>query len=398
MPESKFRWIMLIAATAAQAGAAYAMQGLGVMGAYLQRDSGLSAAQVGLLVTASGIATIGGLLVVGKLLDHRSERSVLGLGVVVMSGASAVAAMTHSFVGLLCCLIFVGIGYSSTQPGGSKSIAAWFDSRQRGLAMGIRQAGLPLGGALAAAFMPTIIARWGVSGALLSVAFMTALGGLLFVIVYRRPAVQAQDKLPIRVENAAQLDIVRHPGMRRAIGAGCALVATQYGLLMFLMLYIVDARHVTLETASHFLLIVQMAGVVGRIVLAALSDRVASNRYAVVVVCLACTSVGLLCLILLHETTPITALQVLCAWLGFFGFGWYGPWVAMVADIAPADRVGSALGVAMAFNQIFIVFAPPLLGVIRDVSGSFAILWTALAGLLLFALRAGRTDRVQKYK
>ena len=38
--------------------------------------------------------------------------------------------------------------YSVSQPGGSKVILKWFPNENRGLAMGIRQAGIPIGGAL----------------------------------------------------------------------------------------------------------------------------------------------------------------------------------------------------------------------------------------------------------
>jgi MFS family permease len=81
---------------------------------------------------------------------------------------------------------------------------------------------------------------------------------------------------------------------------------------------------------------------------------------------------------------------MVCAWLGFFGFGWYGPWVALVADVAPVERVGSALGIAMAVNQVFIVVMPPILGLLHDTSGSYALVWGALAVLLFLAGYAGR--------
>ncbi|MFJ9692850.1 hypothetical protein [Kitasatospora sp. NPDC101183] len=58
--------------------------------------------------------------------------------------------------------------------------------------------------------------------------------------------------------------------------------------------------------------------------------------------------------------------------LGFVGIGWYGPWVAHVAESAPAGRTGSALGLAMAANQVVVVLAPPLLGWLRDATGGFA--------------------------
>jgi hypothetical protein len=75
---------------------------------------------------------------------------------------------------------------------------------------------------------------------------------------------------------------------------------------------------------------------------------------------------------------------MLAAWLGFFGLGWYGPWVAYLAETAPADQVGLTLGAAMAINQIGIIGAPPLLGLVRDVSGGYTALWGCLvAGLAI---------------
>jgi MFS family permease len=81
---------------------------------------------------------------------------------------------------------------------------------------------------------------------------------------------------------------------------------------------------------------------------------------------------------------------VLAAWLGFFGLGCYGPWVAYLAETAPADQVGLALGAAMAINQLGIICAPPLLGLVHDLSGGYTALWGCLvAGLAVaYALTA----------
>ena len=50
---------------------------------------------------------------------------------------------------VVAILLFVGIWYGGEQPGGSKAIVKWFPPQRRGLAMGIRQTGIPIGGALA---------------------------------------------------------------------------------------------------------------------------------------------------------------------------------------------------------------------------------------------------------
>jgi hypothetical protein len=81
---------------------------------------------------------------------------------------------------------------------------------------------------------------------------------------------------------------------------------------------------------------------------------------------------------------------VLAAWLGFFGLGWYGPWVAHLAETAPADKVGLTLGAAMALNQLGIMAAPPLLGLVHDLTGGYAALWASIVAALGVAYAATR--------
>ena len=155
---TSYRWLVLAAATLAQATASFALLGLAALAGFLQRDFQLSAAETGLLITASYAAPLFSLLFVGDLLDRKSERLIIGIGAVILCTGFALAATSTSYGALLMWLFVAGLGYSATQPGGSKSVSTWFRGERLGLAMGIRQAGLPLGGALAAAILPAVAA------------------------------------------------------------------------------------------------------------------------------------------------------------------------------------------------------------------------------------------------
>src|SRR5260221_10386220 len=156
-----YRWIVLVAATIAQAAASFVMQGLGVLAGFLQQAFQLSSSEVGLLIAASAAAPVFALPIVGDLLDRQSERAIVGLGAAILAAGLVFSILAPNFAVLLVCLFIVGAGYSTTQPGGSKSVTTWFRGGQLGLAMGIRQAGLPLGGAAAAAILPIIASFWG---------------------------------------------------------------------------------------------------------------------------------------------------------------------------------------------------------------------------------------------
>jgi len=385
-PTTTFRWLVLAAATLAQATASFALLGLAALAGFLQRDFQLSAAETGLLITASYAAPLFSLLFVGDLLDRKSERLIIGVGAVILFAAFALAATSADYAVLLAWLFIAGLGYSATQPGGSKSVSAWFRGDRLGLAMGIRQAGLPLGGAIAAAILPAVAAAWSWRAAFVAGAVAALAGGLAFALIYRPPSGEieaAPKRAPLTV--AAVAALLRQPWMRNAMIAGLALVSAQYGILTWLMLDLRDRADIPLTRGAFFLALAQAAGAVGRVALAAWSDRTPLLRFRILTLSMIAVASGVLVLLFVPPQTPEPALALLAAWLGFFGLGWYGPWVAYLAETASADQVGLTLGAAMALNQLGIIGAPPLLGLVHDLTGGYAALWACVVAVLALA-------------
>ena len=396
-PKSTYRWLVLGAATLAQASASFAMLGIAALAGFLQEDFKLSAAETGLLITASYAAPTVSLLFVGDLLDRKSERAIIGVGAAIGGGALLLAATSGSFAMLLFWLVVVGLGYSTTQPGGSKSVSAWFRGERLGLAMGIRQAGLPFGGAVAAAILPALAAAWSWRAAFVAGAATALGGGLAFALIYRPPpepakAAEAGAKRA-GLTVAAVAALLRQSWMRNAMAAGLALVSAQYGILTWLMLYLRDHADIPLTHGAWFLALVQAAGVAGRIGLAAWSDRAPAARFRLLTLSMLAVAGGILLLLLVSPATPELLLALLAVWLGFFGLGWYGPWVAYLAETASADQVGLTLGAAMAINQLGIIGAPPLLGLVHDLTGGYTALWAAVVGTLAISYALTRATR-----
>jgi sugar phosphate permease len=152
----RYRWAVLAIATFAQAAACLFVQSSGAVSPFLVRDLGLTATQLGLLLSAAQLVPIVGLVVAGELLDRYNERWVVGGGTLVVAAGLLAAGGSGRYPVLLACLLVVGAGYSTAQPGGSVSVSQWFPGSERGLAMGIRQAGLPVGGAIGAAVLPEL--------------------------------------------------------------------------------------------------------------------------------------------------------------------------------------------------------------------------------------------------
>ncbi|MBB4701529.1 MFS transporter [Sphaerisporangium siamense] len=413
-----YRWIVLGIATFAQAASGFFVQGIGAIGIFLQRDLGLSTAQLGLLLSAAQFVPLVGLLVAGVLLDRYNERWVVGVGACVVAAGLTLGSTAPGYASLLVVLLVVGAGYSSAQPGGSKSVASWFDASRRGFAMGIRQAGLPLGGALAAAVLPLLAQTYGWRATLLAGGLVALLGAVVFMTFYRTPPANAPGPASeptrtsptpaadhgaargassrrarrdagvadsVRSQVGGRLRMLREPAMRKIMLSGTSLISVQSGVLVLTVLHLHDATKLSAGSAALVLLAAQGAGVAGRICLAAWSDRGRSGRYAIVMTCMVAVIAGMAALMTPAGQTPAAAIP-LFIWLGFFGYGWYGPWVAYVAESAPPDKTGFALGLAMAVNQIAVILAPPALGLLKDLTHSFTPAWGLLSVMTAMAL------------
>ncbi|MFD4908568.1 MFS transporter [Kitasatospora purpeofusca] len=421
-----YRWTILGVATFTQAAACFFVQGIGAMAVPLQNALDLSTTQLGLLLSASQLVPLVGLLVAGELLDRYGERWVVGIGAGVVAAGLLAGSLARGYASLLVVLLVVGAGYSAIQPGGSKSVAAWFEPSRLGFAMGVRQAGLPLGGAVAVAVLPVVAAASGWRVAVLVGGLVALAGAVAFTVLYRRPpgAVAERAEAPVAATASApvaaapvsapvaaapvsapvaaapvspplmdRLRLLREPAMAKALLSGTAMVSVHSGIGVLGALYLHDVTGLGAGAAGAVLVAAQVAGMLGRIGLAAWSDRSRAGRYRPVLASMVAAAAALVALATPLGGHPLAA-ALLLAWLGFFGIGWYGPWVAHLAEAAPPGRTGFALGLVMAVNQVAVILAPPALGLLRDTTGGYSAAWSALAaataGTVAVTARGGK--------
>ncbi|WP_273719925.1 MULTISPECIES: MFS transporter [unclassified Bartonella] len=323
-----YRWIVLLVATISQASACFFVQGIGPLAEFFKKDFSLSDSQIGLLSSAAQFLPIIGLLIAGELLDKFNERYIVGVGALGVSVALLLGAIADNYIFLLVCLLIVGGFYSSAQPSGAKSVSAWFPQSQRGFAMGIRQAGLPLGGALAGMVLPASALVYGIQGAFLVGAIVSFLGGCIFIIFYHAPAKvvaivpKSKAKVSFYANVRSRLAMLAAPHMKNIIFSGVSLVIVQYVLTIFITVYFYRIYHLPLDKSAYLFFVSQASGALGRIILAAWSDHCKKGRFFPVLFYMIAVVFGFLILIL-GMNGSIIYLTLLSAWLVFFGLGWY---------------------------------------------------------------------------
>ncbi len=379
------RWAVLALIMAAQTMANVGPLGIPSIAPLIREGLGLSVAQAGSFLSAYYIGPVLMSLPAGWLADRWGVRGAMILGQALIAvGLGAVAfAPTFSFIVLI--LVLAGAGYGVLNPTTTKAGMAWFPPNQRATVVGLKQVGLPFGGALGALVMPPLALAFGWRT---GVGFAAAVVGLLAVLtwaLYRDlPEPESRGPAPPRpgfwtVVANRDLWLV---GVSTLIFAGVQTV-----FLAFLVLYLHDVVRIDLVVAAKYLVTAQVSGAAGRIVFGLLSDRLFGGRRRIV---LAIAGVGsIACALALSTTAPGSGfwmLAPLAVGIGVFGVGWNGVQHTLMAELAGPRAAGTAVGLGLAISSLGVTVCPPLFGVVVERLGGFGAAWLMLAVGMVAAL------------
>ncbi|HFK1545347.1 MFS transporter [Bacillus albus] len=378
------KWVMLMFATIAQTTATLITYGVGAFSLFWKEEYALTNMESGLLVSVVNVGPLFCMLFVGRLLDQYNEKLLISISSFLLGGSFLLTNIVNGFNGLLFVLLLVGMFYSVSQPGGSKVILKWFPKENRGLAMGIRQAGIPIGGALAGVLIPFFTIQYNVTYAINSMACICIIGGLLFFMFYKEPYVQEDArKEHIKISFLTQLKVViRKKELYPIYITGICMISLQMVLVGHFMKFLVREQSITSIVAGTVFSVMFFSGMIGRVVLAASSDVFYKGNRSTPLFIAVCASIGLILLLVMSiHTVTSEVLYGVSALLGFFSIGWFSLFIAEVAELASEDSVGITVSLALTFNQIAIIVAPALFGYIVDEKG-YTYAWLCIVVLL----------------
>ncbi|ADU51200.1 major facilitator superfamily MFS_1 [Thermaerobacter marianensis DSM 12885] len=412
----RHRWLLLALATLQQAGLTAVRFGIPVLAPFIRADLGLSLSATGMILGAFDLGALLTFYATGRLTDRFGDRRVMAAGAIVTGAVTAAAALGRGGFGLLLgLLVLAGTGFPSSQVAGSHAVVGWFPVHERGLAMGIRQAGLPAGGFAAALVLPGLAAAWGWRVALMAAALACMASGVLVGLVLPRDEPGPRQPVPAGVARAGTAPApggtaggparpatghapaaARQPGAWEVAGwffrqaplvlvtlVACLLASVQFSLTGYLPLFMEDVFRWPPEAAGRLLLVVHLGGVLGRLAWGWASDRVFGGERARPMAGAALTGTAVAALLVLVALAGGpgwgglggTVAMVLLAGAGGFGcLGWNGLYTTVVAEQA-GPRSAPALGLSMTVLYVFTMLAPPLFGRVVDAAGHYAVAW-----------------------
>jgi MFS family permease len=371
---------LLAAALVSQVGISVVEQGIPTLTGFIKTDLGLSAATAGLVVSSFTAGRVLGSYAAGVAADRVGERRVL-VGAGVLAGVLVAAAVAAPLPALLALLVLAGIASASSTPAGGRLVLLAFPRQRRGLALGLRQTGIPIGGLIAAALLPWIAHLHGWRWSLAAGGGITVLTVVPLLRSRAGRFEQVEGEQPV-----AEPGPTRNRTVRLLTVWGCLLVTGQYALIAFLALDLHRGSRLALATASLLVAVSQASGIVGRVAWGALSDRLLDHgRKPLLLALTAVALAGALLLLAIPRSTPLAALVPVAALAGFALIGFQGLWVTMIAEAVGPEQAGAATGFGITFVALAIAISPPLYGLVADLAGSYRAIWLALSIVLAAA-------------
>jgi MFS family permease len=370
-------WRVLGVAVTAQIGVSVIDQGMPTLTGFIKADLGISAATAGLAVSSFAAGKIFGSYAAGLAADRLGERRVLMFG--ALTTAALVAAASFAPLPLLFVLLFLGgVAGASLTPAGGRLVLLAFPRTRHGLALGIRQTGIPMGGLVAAAILPWVAHRSSWHWSLLVASGIAAASVIPLARLRTDPSArEPRDAVP------APHGVLRDRNIRLLTLWGCLVVSGQYAVLAFLALYLHQRVGYSLATGSLLVALANASGIVGRIGWGAISDRAVSHGRKPLLLTLGSAGLlGALALLALPHDAPTVLIIAVAILVGLALIGYQGLWVTMVAEAAGPERVGAATGLAITFVGASIALSPPFYGLVADLAGTYRAIWAVLAVVL----------------
>jgi MFS family permease len=384
LPESRYEVLALF--TGAMIGASLLVMSTGPLLPFLGTAFHLGQTQLGLVLSVQMAGSVLMTAVAGMLTDRYGDKAVVLWTGFVMGTALIAASLVHNFGWLLFWLLMYGIGFAAVTPSGSHAIVYFFKKEERGVAMGIRQCGVPLAGVVGSLLLPAVAAHFDYEWALVVAGVVTIVSCVATSLLYREPIELEGEQISVIHMLDEMLQMARNARLLLMTLSAMGLVCGQLAVMAFLTLTIVRDTNVALFGAVALFTLSQFAAIAGRVFWGWSSDRIFGGSRALPLAAVAVIT-GVLSLFAssVGTSTAFWIVAVLAALLGFTAEGWFGLAVLGVAEIGGEAHCGSALGVALTFIFFAAFLAPTVIGALAQAHG-YPFAWRCVAVIQFAAM------------
>lgn len=366
----------------------------------MSAELGWSDAVIGYLSSISTVGSIAFLVMGAPIMRRFGSIRALQLGLAL--GIFGLCFLLPPLLPVAMAGAFlIGLGYGPSSPAGSDVLHRIAPPRHRSLIFSLKQAGVPAGGIVAGLALPPLVTAYGWRASLLfSAALVVAV--ILVVQPMRRRLDAGRDLGQSLAPRAFfSLGNVLEPlralrgstSVMRIAAVGACLALGQGIWFAYLITFAVSELGYDLRAAGLAFAVMQATGVLGRVLLGWIADRMRDATRLLAIVCLASGATSLL-LMLATPAWPSWLLYALAAVAGVTVSSWNGVQIAEIARRSPSGLIREAASGATIVVFLGYVVGPSSFALLVAATGRFDLGFlvcaaAGLAGFLLLATKRG---------
>ncbi len=374
---SSGRRALLAFATISQIGTSYTQQGVVIIGIFFLITYHLSLAQMGLMTSCISLGWMASSIFTGALMDRIGPRHIFLVGIVLMTGGALLVSLVHQILLTALALVVIGIGLSTVPLAGTKTVMVAWPRTERGMPMGIRQTGVPVGSMIAALTLPILAEALGLHTIFLILAVVLLVCNLIFWFHLPTFAAPPTRSAPVTIPLGRDLRRIALPG-----ACGFLMAWGQYVLLTYTVPQLHTTAAMPVAAAGVLIALAQVGASITRIIVGALSDRRDGRRDDILGFMAFVGTALAVVVAALPAHVPYLVLMVLWFALGSMLVGWNALLMTWAGERVAPTHAGMAMGLSTACVLFGAVICPPIFGLIVQGSGGYRIAWLVLAAIL----------------
>jgi len=324
----------------------------------------LNLATLGLLTTSFNLGTAVMSRAAGRAVDRFGARNLV---LMMLVGTALAATMIWRAGGvwwLLLASLVAGCAYAAANPATNISIATLFTRRQRPVALGIKQAGVPVGSLLAGVVLPPLALEFGwraAVGILAGVALAIAAAIWICLPDTERSNTRTKSEPPPR-----SIVVLAIYAFFTACGTST--------FLAYLAIFLQDEAGFSITSSGLAYGLAGGLAVLGRVFWGWGFEPILSSRSWVGLLLIAGAGVAATGLVLSATAVPWLAWPAVFL-LGTCVLSWSALFAVAVTSLAGTARPASDSGLAYTGFYLGLAVSPPLFGAIVDAGGGFTSSW-----------------------
>lgn len=395
---NRLRWLM-ISMLFVGGGISYLDRAaLSIAAPLMSKDLGLDPAQLGIVFSSFFFGYALFCFVGGWASDRIGAKHVFTIAMIVWSVFCGLTATVTGLAALLVVRVIFGMGEGPFSATANKFVSNWFPRREQASAVGLANAGQPLGAALAGPLVGFIAVAYGWRLAFVVVAACGLLWTLGWVLLatdrpdqhrrlsaVERAEIAEPSEEPPPVPVGTLRELVVRPAILSTAFAFFGYAYILYFFLSWFPSYLTTAQHLSIQRMGVVNVIPWLVGFVGLASSGFVCDyiyrmtgRALFSRKLVLVTSLLIAAV---CVALAGVVTGVAAAVTLMAVAVFFMYLTASTYWAIILDTVEARRVGSVSGFVHMIANCAGIVAPLVTGYLVQWTASFTSAFIVTGGI-----------------